>query len=98
MGRELFRGNLMSHQLTGFDDAVIFVHDVGRCLEQLEPGRRHLVRRIAIEGYTQQETSAMLGIALRTVERRYAQAMDTLTKLLIERKMLTPAVPVESCQ
>jgi|HubBroStandDraft_4_1064222.scaffolds.fasta_scaffold309157_1 hypothetical protein len=38
LGRELFRGKVTSCRVQGFDDVVIFVHDVGRCLEQLDPG------------------------------------------------------------
>ena len=90
LGRELFRGRVTSCKVQGFDDVVIFVHDVARCLEQLDPGLRHLVRRIALEEYTQQETAAMLGIGLRTVARRYAEAIDKLTRLFIDRKMLEP--------
>ena len=90
LGRELFRGKVTSCKVQGFDDVVIFVHDVGQCLEQLDPGLRHLVRRIALEEYTQPETAAMLGIGLRTVTRRYAEAIDKLTRLLIDRKMLEP--------
>lgn len=90
LGRELFPGNVTSCKLVGFDDVVIFVHDVRRCLEQLDPGLRHLVRRIALEEYTQQETAAMLGLSLRTVITRYAEAIDKLTRVLLERKLLQP--------
>jgi hypothetical protein len=90
LGRELFRGNVTSCKVQGFDDVVIFVHDVGQCMEQLDPGLRHLVRRIALEEYTQPETAAMLGIGLRTVTRRYAEAIDKLTRLLLDRKLMEP--------
>jgi hypothetical protein len=90
LGRELFRGKVTSCRVQGFDDVVIFVHDVGRCLEQLDPGLRHLVRRIALEEYTQQETAAMLGLSLRSVVTRYAEAIDKLTGMFLERKLLEP--------
>jgi len=90
LGRELFRGNVTNCKVQGFDDVVIFVHDVETCLKQLEPGLRHLVRRIALEEYTQPETAAMLGIGLRTVTRRYAEAIDKLTRMLIDRKIMEP--------
>jgi DNA-directed RNA polymerase specialized sigma24 family protein len=73
---------------------VIFVEDVAKCLTQLDPGQRHLVRRISLEGYTQGETAAMLGIPMRTVVRRYADATDRLTRLFLERKLLKPKVDV----
>jgi hypothetical protein len=90
LGRELFRGQVTHYTMQGFDDSVILVHDVGRCLEQLDPGLRHLVRRIALEEYTHSETAAMLGITLRTVIRRYFEALDKLTRVLLERKILQP--------
>jgi hypothetical protein len=90
LGRELFRGDVTNYTMHGFDDSVIFVHDVGRCLEQLDPGLRHLVRRIALEEYTLAETAAMLGIHMKTVIRRYTEAIDKLTRLLIDRRILQP--------
>lgn len=90
LGRELFRGKVSSCRVNGFDDVVIFVHDVAQCLQQLDPGLQHLVRRIALEEYTLPETAAMLGIGLRTVVRRYAEAIDKLTRLFLDRKLLEP--------
>jgi len=90
LGRELFQGKVTSCKVHGFDDVVIFVHDVGKCMAQLDPGLRHLVRRIALEEYTQPETAAMLGIGERTVRRRYAEGIDKLTRLLLDKKMLEP--------
>jgi DNA-directed RNA polymerase specialized sigma24 family protein len=79
-----------NYKVQAFDDSVIFVHDVGRCLEQLDPGLRHLVRRVALEGHTHQETAALLGIGLRTVIRRYYEALDKLTRVLLDRGILQP--------
>ncbi len=92
MGRELFRGDVSHCQVQGFDDVVIFCHDVGNCIGRLTPGLQHLVRRIALQGYSQGETAAMLGISLRTVTTRYAEALDRLTAMLIEGKLLQPQV------
>ncbi len=90
LGRELFRGNVSHCRVTSFEDVVIFVHDVERCLEKLSPGQQHLLRRIALQEYTQGETSAMLGISLRTVVRRYSDTLDVLTRMLLDKGMLQP--------
>ena len=90
LGRELFRGHVSSHKVSSFEDVAIFVHDIERCLTLLTPGQRHLVRRIALEEYTQSETAALLGLSLRTVIRRYATALDTLTRIFLDRKLLHP--------
>jgi hypothetical protein len=92
MGRELFRGEVSHCTVQGFDDVVIFCHDVGNCIGRLKPGQQHLLRRIALQGYSQGETAAMLGISLRTVIRRYFEALDQLTSMLIDRKLLQPQV------
>jgi hypothetical protein len=90
LGRELFRGKVTSCRVHAFDDVVIFVHDVGNCLKELEPGLRLLLRRIAIEDHTREETAAMLGLSLRTVAKRYGEALDRLTRVLLERRLLRP--------
>jgi hypothetical protein len=90
MGRELFRGDVSHCTVQGFDDVVIFCHDVGNCIARLTPGQQHLVRRIALQGYTQSETAAMLGICHKTVIRHYAKALDRLTSMLLRRKLLQP--------
>ena len=107
LGREVLRGEVTHARARFFEDAVIFVLDVERCIARISPGRRHLLRRIALQEYTQGETAAMLGLSLRTVVRRYAEALDQLTRLLLERDLLgvlsssalAESSPVEnSCQ
>ncbi|QHN05254.1 hypothetical protein FTO74_00170 [Granulicella sp. WH15] len=90
LGRELFRGKVTSYKMRSFDDVVIFVHDVNNCLERLGMGKQHLIRRIALQEYTQGETAAMLGLSLRTVVRQYSEAIDELTAMFLEKKMLEP--------
>jgi hypothetical protein len=90
LGRELFNANISHSKVQAFDDSVIFVHDMTNILSRLSPGRQHLVRRIALQGYTQAETAALLGIGLSSVVRRYYDAIDKLTAILLELKMLQP--------
>ena len=90
LGRELFRGQASSFEVHSFEDVSNFVHDIGRCLQTLDAGQRHLVRRIALEEYTMEETAAMLGMSLRTVVRRYREAIDRMTRVLLERKLMAP--------
>jgi predicted DNA-binding protein (UPF0251 family) len=90
LGRPILEGRVTSYKVHGFDDVVIFVHDVGRCLECLTPGERHLIRRIALQQYTQAEAAALLGLSMRTTVRRYAAALDRLTELFLDRRMLEP--------
>ena len=74
---------------------MIFVHDVGQCLAMLDKGQQHLIRKIALQEYTQGEVSAMSGLGVRTVARRYTQAIDRLTGMFLERDLLEP---LSACQ
>jgi hypothetical protein len=97
LGREMFRGKVTDYSVRGFDDVVIFVHDVESCLKKLSPGEQHLIRRIALQEFTQAETASLLALPLRTVHRRYADALDQLTEIFLERKLLEPAKAGREC-
>ena len=88
LGRELFRGDVTHCKVSGFDDNIIFVADVDRCISQLRKGAQYLIRRIAMQEYTQGETAAMTGVPLLNVIRRYNQALDDLTRMFLERNLL----------
>ena len=92
LGRELFRGRVSSCKVRSFDDVVIFVHDMGNCVGKLDTEQQKLIRRIGMQEYTQGEAAAMLGLPLRTTVRRYAEALDRLTQILLEVGMLEPMV------
>ena len=95
LGRELFRGDVTSYKVHSFDDVVIFVHDVEKCLAKLDNGQQQLIERIAIQEYSQGEAAEMMGLSLRSVLRRYGEALDRLTQLLLEAGLL---YSMKSCQ
>jgi len=90
LGREMFRGHVTSYRVHGFDDVVIFVHDVERCLTKLTEMQRMLIERIALQEYTQGEAARLTGMSLRTLVRRYAEAVDLLTSIFLEAGLLEP--------
>ena len=92
---EMFRGRVTSYRVRSFEDGVIFVLDVERCLGRLGEVEQALIQRIALQEYTQGETAAMLRMGLRTVVRRYATAMDQLTELFLAHGLLEPML---ACQ
>jgi hypothetical protein len=95
LGRELFPGKMSSYKVHAFDDVVIFVHDVDSCVARLGMGQQQLIRRIALQEYTQAEAAGLLGLSLRTVVRHYSNALDELTAMFLERGLLEP---YKSCQ
>jgi hypothetical protein len=95
LGRELFRGNVTSYRVHGFEDAVIFCFDVEKRLGRLQVMDQQLIKRIALQEYTQGEAAGMLGLSLRNCIRQYGNALDQLTELFLEARMLEP---LKSCQ
>lgn len=95
MGRDVLGGKASSYRITGFDDTVIFRLDVEKCLRRLDPKEREVIRRVAIQEYTHSEAADLIGISLRTLGTRYARAVDRLTGILLEARLLEP---LRGCQ
>jgi hypothetical protein len=91
LGRELFRGRVTGYQVHSFEDVVIFVHDVEKCLARLSAEQRYFIERIALQEYTQDETVELTGVERRTMLRRYRDALDRLTTILLEKGLLMEA-------
>jgi predicted DNA-binding protein (UPF0251 family) len=90
LGKEMFRGKVTNYEVHGFDDVVIFVHDIEACIRKLDEDQQWLIRRIALQQYTQDEAGKMLHLTRRTIIRRYNDAMNRLTGILLEVKLLEP--------
>jgi hypothetical protein len=90
LGRELFRGNVTSYRVRGFEEVVIFCHDVESRLSKLSMNEKELIKRIAMQQYSRGETAAMLGMNASTCRRDYDAAVDHLTRMLLESGLLDP--------
>ena len=97
LGQEMFRSKVTSYQLHSFDDIIIFVHDVDRCLRQLGAMEQLLITRIGMQEYTHDETAGMMGLTRRTVVRRYAEAVDALTGIFLAARLLEPIKESQKC-
>jgi hypothetical protein len=75
LGSCMFRGRVSHRPVESFEDAVLFVLDVERCMQKLSPDAKELVARIALQG-------------LRTVVRKYGEAIDTLTQIFLEKELM----------
>ena len=88
LGDSVGRGWCSSRPIRTFEDAVIFVLDVERCLNQLGSLDRQLLSRIVLQEYTQTEAASLLGMAVRTVSYKFPRALDSLTEKLLESGLL----------
>lgn len=88
LGHDAFRGKMSTYRVTSFEDSVIFVHDVEKCLNKLDAFSQQLIRRISLQEYTQGEAAGLLRVSLRTIVRRYGEAIDTLTQIFLDHRLL----------
>src|SRR5206468_5446185 len=52
MGKEMFRSKVSSYRMSSFEDIVIFMHDVERCLGRLDQDQQELISRMTLQDYT----------------------------------------------
>ncbi|MGA3046207.1 MAG: sigma factor-like helix-turn-helix DNA-binding protein [Terracidiphilus sp.] len=88
LGDSVGRGWCSSRPIRTFEDAVIFVLDVERCLSQLGSLDRQILSRIVLQEYTQAETATLLGMGVRTVSYKLPEAIDRLTEKLLDSGLL----------
>jgi sigma-70-like protein len=90
LGRQFFRAKVSSYRMVTFEDAVIFVHDIEKCLEQLDDFSRAVIARVVLQEYTQEETAQMLHRNRRTIGRKLHEALDHLSEIFIRTGLLCP--------
>jgi hypothetical protein len=88
LGDPIARGWCSSRPIRTFEDAVIFVLDVEKCLNQLGSLDRAMLSRIVLQEYTQAEAATLLGMSVRAVSYKFPQALDRLTEKLLETGLL----------
>jgi DNA-directed RNA polymerase specialized sigma24 family protein len=82
------RGWASSRRVRTFEDAVIFVLDIEKCIAQLGSLDREILSRVVLQEYTQAETAVLLGMAIRTISYKYPLAVDRLTEKLLAASLL----------
>jgi hypothetical protein len=84
LGREFFRTQITKYQVTTFEDRVIFVHDMERCLDRLDEFSRQVIARHFLQEYDQAETGRLLQCTERTVRTYIPIVLDMLSEILLE--------------
>jgi hypothetical protein len=88
LGRECFRTRFSAYLTHTFEDVVIFVHDVERSLEELDRPNQRLLAMIVLQEHSQEETAHRLGYARKTIGRRYAEALDRVSKIFLRKHIM----------
>lgn len=93
VGREFFRSKITKYQMATFEDRVIFVHDMERCLEQLDDFGRQVLGRIVLQEYGQEDAARLLGCTRMTVHRKLLESLDLLSDILLSVDLLDVLKP-----
>jgi hypothetical protein len=88
LGDPVSRGWASSRPIRTFEDAVIFVLDLERCLDKLGSLDRQLLSRIVLQEYTQAEAATLIGMSVRAISYKFPQALDRLTEKLLASGLL----------
>jgi len=88
VGREFFRTTVTSYNTQTFEDTIVFVIDMERILEALDEEARRMIAFVIFQEYTHEEAADLLTLRRSYFGRRFAQALDRLTRLLIQRGLL----------
>jgi len=97
IGREFFRSHVSHYRTHTFEDTYIFVHDMERCLERLTQRNQMVIAMLFFQQYTNEEAAVRVGQGHATVGRWRLEALDALTTILLDRKLLRrlAVLPVE---
>jgi hypothetical protein len=88
LGNCMFRGKVSSYRMHSFEDMVIFVLDIDKCIGKLDRYSQELISRIVLQEHSHSETAALTGNSVRSIVRRYSEAVDNLTEILMEYELL----------
>jgi hypothetical protein len=88
LGREFFRAKVSAYTVVTFEDRVIFVHDMERCLEKLDEFSRQLIARHILQEHDQAATGRLLNCTERTVRTWMPIALDLLSEILVDVGLL----------
>jgi len=100
LGREFFRAKVTSYTVVTFEDRVIFVHDMEKCLARLDEFSRQLIARHILQEHDRWATAKLLHCNEKTVRRYTPVVLDVLSEILIDVGLMKrlESTQTNSCQ
>ena len=88
LGGECFRAKMTTYSVGTFEDRVIFVHDMEKCLGKLDEFSRQLIARHVLQEHDQEATGRLLHCTERTVRTYVPVVLDLLSQILVDVGLL----------
>lgn len=80
VGHEFFRSKLSAYPSATFEDRVILVRDVEKCIHRLEYWDQQLIARIILQEHNQGQAAHLLHCTRKTIQRRLPEVLDRLSE------------------
>ena len=90
LGREIFRTHIRSSPTRAFEDSVIFVCDVERCLRALDPLDQRLIAYCILEDRSEWEAARQFCRNQSDISRRLGYVLDLLHETFCRIGLLSP--------
>jgi hypothetical protein len=84
VGREFFRSTVSKYTMVTFEDRVIFVIDMEKCLNRMDEFSRQVIAKHILQEYDLEETGRLLNCTERTIRRWIPVALDLLSEILLD--------------
>jgi hypothetical protein len=93
MGREFFRARVSHHAIPSFEEQAVFVRDVELCIARLNAEQQEIMMIAGLYDFTHEEIAEMLHISKSAVNLWFAEALDALSEIFLEAKLLSEQRP-----
>jgi hypothetical protein len=90
MRLEAFRAVVTAYGATTFEDRVIFVRDVDKCLSRLGKFEQEVILRIVLQEHTHDQAAKLLHCNRKAIERGLMEALDLLSEDFLRVGLLVP--------
>lgn len=88
LGREFFRARVSHHAIPSFEDQAVFVRDVELCFARLSERHAEMITLVALYSFSRDEVAQMLRASRAWVNHRVAEALDALSEIFLQARLL----------
>ncbi len=100
LGAVFFRAKVTAYTVVTFEDRVIFVHDMEKCLDRLDEFSRQLIARHILQEHDRWGTAKLLHCNEKTIRRCTPLVLDLLSQILLDVGLMKRLEPIQKncCQ
>ena len=100
LGTEFFRAKMTAYTVVTFEDRVIFVRDMEKCLDRLDEFSRQLIARHILQEHDRWGTAKLLHCNEKKIRRCTPLVLDLISQILLDVGLMKRLEPIQKncCQ